>query len=314
MFPNEKFLYGETNYRIRNRGSLSVCAITGAWTDFEANASGTNLVSLIEHVYGISFKEALDYAIGFIKQNKAVSNIGREQKNVAVLKQAVSERKTYNKKQALLLDDMAKKRAFWKTLGRCYLAGRGINVKALPFPAYQQLGFLSSHYHPESNKEWPVVTATIRDHKRRRMGVLRIYTSMNGQEKAPIDMPKKALGTTKGMSIHLTPKARKLILTEGLEDGLSILLAVKDKPQYGVWCGIGGSVTSIIIPEGVKEVILAFDNDPAGKNFTEKLAKRLVAEGLKVKVARPAKGKDFNEMLCKYNLLFNTQMMETYNA
>jgi DNA primase len=54
---------------------------------------------------------------------------------------------------------------------------------------------------------------------------------------------------------------------------------------------------SVELPAAVREVVIAADNDEPGEKAARDAAQRFLAEGRCVKIARPSKGKDFNDVL-----------------
>ena len=56
---------------------------------------------------------------------------------------------------------------------------------------------------------------------------------------------------------------------------------------------------SIILPPQVREVVLCPDGDDAGEGAAQAAARRFVAEGHKVRIARPPAGMDFNDLLIR---------------
>jgi DNA primase len=54
---------------------------------------------------------------------------------------------------------------------------------------------------------------------------------------------------------------------------------------------------SVILPPEVKTVIVAADGDEGGEEAAQAAARRFIAEGRKVKIARPPQGLDFNNVL-----------------
>ena len=54
---------------------------------------------------------------------------------------------------------------------------------------------------------------------------------------------------------------------------------------------------AVELPDAVREVIIAADNDEPGEKAALDAAQRFLAEGRRVKIARPSKGSDFNDLL-----------------
>jgi hypothetical protein len=141
--------------------------------------------------------------------------------------------------------------------------------------------------------------------------VHRTWLSPGGMGKARVPKAKKMAGLSHATAIRLwrgetglsereairrgakTP----LVLTEGIEDGLSIAASA---PEYRVWpVGSLNNLGLIDWPEVASEVIIAADNDwekPQAVALFNAACQRLSQWG-RVRVARASEGKDFNDQL-----------------
>jgi DNA primase len=101
-----------------------------------------------------------------------------------------------------------------------------------------------------------------------------------------------ALGPVKGGACWLSQPGPHLVVTEGIEDGLS----VREATGLPVWVGLSaGGVTSLELPELVSMVTIAADPDAAGMAAAEAAVKRWTALGVAVRVS-PAPNGDYNDM------------------
>ncbi|HCC02155.1 MAG TPA: hypothetical protein DEP60_05580 [Ruminococcaceae bacterium] len=107
-----------------------------------------------------------------------------------------------------------------------------------------------------------------------------------------------------------SPKAQKLYVCEAPIDALSIMTLKKqenkpiDKFAYLATCGTGKDkavYTRLQENSQIKEVVLANDNDGAGKEANLKIYNTLKQKfpNIQVELLRPNNGKDINECLCK---------------
>jgi DNA primase catalytic core len=101
----------------------------------------------------------------------------------------------------------------------------------------------------------------------------------------------------------------EILLAESIIDALSLIEVGIEGTQsiYGT-NGFTDEHLEILKDGRVKTVILALDNDEAGRNASEKLKERLITEGFRVKVISPFGGKglnpkDWNEALTSGKLL-----------
>lgn len=96
-----------------------------------------------------------------------------------------------------------------------------------------------------------------------------------------------------GGSIRLYPfeASKPLALAEGIETAL----AVREATGWPVWASVSATgLERAQLPPEVLEVLIAADHDKAGLEAARKLARRLLSEGRKVRLATPPKpGEDW---------------------
>ncbi len=160
----------------------------------------------------------------------------------------------------------------------------------------------SLRYHPALRHSYtglllPALVAAITIWPGRNVvGVHRTFLRADGKGKAPVINPKMMIGRCGGGAVRLAPAGPELVLSEGIETGLSVQQAT-NKP---VWATLSTSgLCSIILPPEVMTVIIAADGDEPGEEAAQKAAKRFLAEGRTFKIERPPKGMDFNDLLQK---------------
>ena len=141
------------------------------------------------------------------------------------------------------------------------------------------------------------------------VGIHRTFLRADGKGKAPVTKPKMMIGKCAGGAVRLAPAGPELVLSEGIESGLSVQQTI-NKP---VWATLSISgLRSVILPPEVKTVIIAADADEPGEKAAQDAARRFIAEGRTVKIARPPHGMDFNDLLLKpENVIPFSTRMET---
>lgn len=174
------------------------------------------------------------------------------------------------------------------TPAAAYLIGRGIAP-----PAY--LRFTSLAY-PETPGTFPALLAAAQSLDGRVCGVQRIYLAPDGNGKAAVPKAKLSLGRVRGAAIRLGRAAAELIVSGSLEDGLTVAQSVPDVPVWA--CPGEGVMAALDLPDAVRSVVIAADNDPPGIAAADKAAAAFAATGRAVRIMRPAAGfKDFNAEL-----------------
>jgi hypothetical protein len=103
----------------------------------------------------------------------------------------------------------------------------------------------------------------------------------------------------KGGAIRLFPleAGQPLALAEGIETAL----AVREATGWPVWATIAAPfMKEVALPPEVKEVVIAADHDKAGIEAAHALARRLLREGRRVRIAvPPEEGEDWLDVLVR---------------
>jgi putative DNA primase/helicase len=175
------------------------------------------------------------------------------------------------------------------TLVPVYLASRGINL-----PPPDALRFHPALKHP-SGDLWPAMIALVtRGSDGEPLAVHRTFLASDGQGKAPVDKVKMMLGPCHGGAVRLADPAGLLMVGEGIETCLAAMQA----SGHPAWAALSTSgMKSLDLPSTVREVIVLADGDDAGEAAAQHCAGRWVREGRCVRIARPPRGSDFNDML-----------------
>ena len=117
----------------------------------------------------------------------------------------------------------------------------------------------------------------------------------HGGSKLDVASPRLTLGQARGCAIRLGEAADRLVVCEGLEDGLTLY------QEWGipVWVAGGASfMPGMKIPSQINSLIVAADNDAAGERAAHRTVDALSAVGRNMSIARPSPGfKDFNDQL-----------------
>jgi phage/plasmid primase-like uncharacterized protein len=173
-----------------------------------------------------------------------------------------------------------------------YLQARGIT---LPIPAairhHHQL------WHKKSEARWPAMVAAVTNAEGDFQTIHRTWLSPLKPEKASVDPQKAVYCAFRGCAIHLADwdPVKPLAIAEGIETALSGM-QVTGLPT---WSAIStGGLKTMRPPDGIREIIIAADNDPPGEAAADYAAWRFGRFGYDVKIARPAaEFKDFNDQL-----------------
>jgi putative DNA primase/helicase len=176
------------------------------------------------------------------------------------------------------------------SLVEIYLRSRGI---AMPIPA--TVRYLPQAKHSPSGMVLPAMIAAVTVWPERKpCAVHRTFLAPDGHSKAAVDTPKMTLGPCLHGAVRLAEAAEQLMIGEGIETCLAAMHATGQP----AWAALSTSgMRRLLLPSHVKEVVILADADPPGEAAAKYAAERWVREGRRVRIARPPKGKDFNDVL-----------------
>jgi putative DNA primase/helicase len=170
-----------------------------------------------------------------------------------------------------------------------YLEGRGI---VAPHPP-------ALRFHPRCpdgpfKRPALIAARTLLDAPDRAVSIQRTFLRNDGGGKANTPDAKKTLGACKGGGVVLGVIGDELVIAEGVETALSasVIFAM---PAVAT---LGTSFTrGLVVPERVRRVLIAADNDEPGLHAAQALAARLRKEGRDVRIETPPSAfKDFNDL------------------
>ena len=102
------------------------------------------------------------------------------------------------------------------------------------------------------------------------------------------------LGPCRGGAVRLTTPTDLLMVGEGIETCLAAM-QVTGNPAWAALSTSG--LRALDLPEAVREVIVLADGDDPGDAAARDCALRWQRVGRRVRIARPPRGQDFNDML-----------------
>jgi hypothetical protein len=121
------------------------------------------------------------------------------------------------------------------------------------------------------------------------------YLTRDGA-KASVTPQKTTRGAYSGGAIRLHPGCPEICCGEGIETTASAAELLGLPAWAGIACGNLG--WRLVLPPEVRAVVIAADHDPPGERAAQAAAARWIAEGRKVRIAKPDKpGADFNDVL-----------------
>jgi putative DNA primase/helicase len=186
--------------------------------------------------------------------------------------------------------------AFWRatqpangTLVERYLHSRGLR-HTLP----SILRFHAGLKHP-SGGIWPAMVALVtRGVDDAPIAIHRTFVASDGNGKAPVEPAKMMFGPCHGGAVRLGPAGDVLMVGEGIETSLAAMQA----SGHAAWAALSTSgLRTLNLPRKVRDVIVLADGDDPGEAATQDCALRWKREGRRVRIARPPRGMEFNDLL-----------------
>lgn len=266
----------------------------GRWTDAATGDHG-DLLDLIRQCMGLdSFGETLDEARRFLSMPMPERSRKRFDKSPAQSGKPEAARRLF-----------AVSKPVTGTLAEIYLARRAI---ALP-PDTRSLRFHVQCWRRNedgSSIAWPAMIAAVTDLSGQIQGVHRTWLARdqiavdlnrNGNPflgKAPFASPRRALGNILGHAVRFGAPSGTMFAGEGIETVLSLHSILPDLPAMAALSA--GNLGAIILPDGLRRLYVALENDPESNAACDRLVERGHTTGVDVIGLRPQFG-DFNDDL-----------------
>jgi hypothetical protein len=125
-------------------------------------------------------------------------------------------------------------------------------------------------------------------------GAHRTWLDPSGDDKAPIDTPRRAMGHLLGNAVRFGVSGEVMAAGEGIETMLSLRCVMPTMPMAAALSA--AHLAAILFPETLRRLYIARDDDPAGDSAMVTLVDRAQAVGIEAIVLSRRLG-DFNEDL-----------------
>lgn len=279
-------LVGLCTFHNERTPSLHVNDATGLYHCFGCGAGG-DAIRFVMKTEGVGFTDALRWlgAAG-------LPAVDPEQRARAVAEDAAGR-----------AEAIAEAAGVWRraepaagTPAEVYARSRGI---AVPLP--DSIRFVRTYAWRdretgEVGPDLPALVGAVVDGGGDLIGLQRIFLADGGRVKARMKNPKRTLGRVLGGALRLGPATAEVIVCEGPEDGLTL---AQELPGASVWVTLGTAMMPAVqYPPEVRSIVLAGDNNAAGRAAVDTAALALGDAGYGVRAMYPAEGfADFNDML-----------------
>jgi phage/plasmid primase-like uncharacterized protein len=284
---------------VRLTGPLSGKGARGKWTDAATGENG-DLLDLIAAREGLrSFRDTLDEARRFLG---APRELPPEQQG---------GRAPEHDTIALARIIWAASRSIIGTPAEAYLRARKITA---------DLSAASLRYHPAlfyrehpgaPSRKLPALVAAVTNHDGTIMGVHRTYLDPERKNKAHVSSPRRSLGAIRGNGVQFGEIDKVLLVGEGIETILSIKSVA---PQLSMCAALSaGHLSAWEFSPSLRRLVIAADNDAAGRNAAHRLAERAKEAGVEATTVLPLWA-DFNSDLREMSTVKFRRRLEAYIA
>jgi hypothetical protein len=279
---------GQSMY-VRLIGGESGVGAAGKWTDAATGEYG-DLLDVIREACGlIAFRDVADEARRFLSLPRP--------EPVSQPKIRTTPAPTGSPEAARRL--FAASQPIAGSLAATYLRHRSLKppheVDALRF--HPRCYYRAHDTAPPESR--PAMIAGVTDLGGNITGVLRTWLDPSGLDKAPIDMPRRALGMLLGNAVRFGPHGEVVAAGEGIETILSLRMAL---PGMAMLAALSAPhLSAVLFPSRLRRLYIARDADAAGDNAVATLTARAEAAGIEAIPLSPRLG-DFNEDLIAFGL------------
>lgn len=261
--------------------------LAGKWTDAATGEHG-DLLDIIARREGLTtLHETLDEARRFLALPRTEPADTYQQQLPAPTGSPEAARRLF-----------AMSKPIAGTFAETYLRERGISgartCTALRY--HPRCWYRSDDDDPADHvrDSWPALIAAVTDQAGIITGTHRTWLDPSGKAKAPISTPRRAMGLLLGNGVRFGMASDLLIAGEGIETMLSLRCVLPTMPMVAALSA--NHLAALLLPNGLRRLYIARDNDPAGRHAAETLAERAHAAGVEVLPLIPALD-DFNDDL-----------------
>jgi hypothetical protein len=269
---------------VRLKGGESGKGAAGKWTD-SATADYGDLLDVIRGSCGlVDFRDVADEARRFLSLPRPEPEPEWRRRH--------SSAPTGSPESARRLFAMS--RSIAGTVAETYLRNRGITA----LHGTANLRFHPRCYyrpdHDAPTQTWPAMIAAVTDFGGEITGAHRTWLDPSGEDKAPIDTPRRAMGHLLGNAIRFDLAQDVMAAGEGIETVLSLRCVMPNMPMVAALSA--AHLAAILFPVTLRRLYIVRDNDTAGDGAAASLIDRANGAGIEAITLSPTL-EDFNEDL-----------------
>lgn len=267
---------------VRLKGPLSGKGARGHWADAATDQHG-DLLDLIAAREGCaSFKRTLDEARRFLRM--PLTHCERQTSQSGERDYLALARKIWTESRPIA-----------GTAAEDYLRARNISADFDDAPLRYHPALIYRESANSPKRKLPALVAAVTNHRGELTGVHRTFIDPTRNDKARVSSPRRSLGAILGNGVSFGKVDDVVLLGEGIETVLSIKSARPDIPMVAALSA--GHLAAWDFPPELRRLIIARDNDEAGRRGAERLLERAEALGILTTTICSLRA-DFNSDLC----------------
>lgn len=257
----------------------------GKWTDGATGQHGDLLDIIRENLGLLNFCDAADEARRFLCLPQSEPRSTPDRRDIVPLSSGTAD-------AARRLWAMS--RPIAGTLAETWLRHR--DLTHLPDLSSLRL-HPNCYYRADADiptQTWPAMIAAVTDLDDRVTGVHRTWLARDGKGKAPVAMPRRAMGDLLGNAVRFGAVSDVQAVGEGIETVLSLHEIMPDLPLAA--CLSSAHLAAMTFPSTLRRLYVLRDDDPAGDHAVTALQARTQEAGIECLVLSPRLA-DFNDDL-----------------
>ena len=255
---------------VRLTGPESGKGAAGKWTDAATGDHGDLLDLIAANRRLDALRDVLEEARNFLRLPRTEPPL-REHRQPAPTGSLEAARRLW-----------AISRPISGTVAEAYLRTRGIaDLRNCPNLRFHPRCWYRGDEDDEADRRrdaWPALIAAVRDGDGTLTGINRTWLSPDGQDKAPVATPRRAMGNLLGHGVRFGLASDVLAVGEGIETMLSLRQVTPTLPMIA---GLSANhLTALQLPPTVRRLYLVRDDDAAGRGAVASLAARAQEAGV----------------------------------
>jgi hypothetical protein len=265
---------------VRLKGPLSGRGARGRWTDASTSEHG-DLLDLIRAREGLtSFRDTLDEARRFLRAPREPCSVRQDGRSGKC-------------------DTVELARKIWAasnpiagTPAEAYLRARKITADFDDAPLRYHPALLYRDSPNSLPQRLPALVAAVTDNSGKITGIHRTFLDPARNDKANVASPRRSLGAILGNGVRFGKIDEVVVVGEGIETVLSLKSVLPVLPMVAALSA--AHLRAWEFPIGLRRLIIAADNDPAGRRAASKLSERGKGAGVDVEIV-VSRSADFND-------------------